>query len=253
MGFDDKHLHQSAVIISESMAREFFPNQDPIGKRIYYGDEKSTRFEIIGICGDVIVSLDDRPRPTMYQPIFDGNWSDFNAVVQTAVDPQSLATALRGEINRLDASLPVFDIRTMQDVLHSSAEHRQFTALLIGCFALLALVLAAVGLYGVLFYIVAQRTNEIGIRMVLGATTPELRRLVLWQGMQPVFVGIALGLAGAIAATRYFESLLFSVKGHDPATFVLVTALLVAVALIACSIPALRATRIDPAVALRME
>jgi predicted permease len=253
IGFDDKHLRQSAVIISQSMAREFFPNEDPIGKRIYYGDEKSTRFEIIGVCGDVIISLDDRPRPTMYQPIFDGNFSDFYAVVNTAADPQGLASAVRAEINRLDANLPVFEVRTMQDILSISAEHRQFTALLIGCFALLALVLAAVGLYGVLFYIVAQRTNEIGIRMVLGANAPEVRRLVLWQGMQPVFVGIALGLAGAIAATRYFESLLFSVKSRDPATFVLVTALLVAVALIACSIPALRATRIDPAVALRME
>ena len=135
---------------------------------------------------------------------------------------------VRAEINRLDADLPVFDLRTMQDILHRSAEHRQFTALLIGCFALLALVLAAVGLYGVLFYIVAQRTNEIGIRMVLGATTTEVRRLVLWQGMQPVFVGIALGLAGAIAATRYFESILFGVKSSDPGTFILMTVLLVA-------------------------
>jgi predicted permease len=252
MGFDEKHLHPSAVIINQSMAHEFFPNEDPIGKRIYFGDEKSTRFEIVGVSGDVIISLEDRPRPMMYQPLFDG-WTDFYTVVHTAADPLGLASAVRAEINRLDANLPVYEVRTMQDILQTSAEHRQFTAFLIGCFALLALVLAAVGLYGVLFYIVAQRTNEIGIRVVLGATAAEVRRLVLWQGMQPVMLGIALGLAGALAATQYFESMLFGIRASDMTTFVSVTGLLTGVAFIACTIPAVRATRIDPAVALRTE
>ncbi len=141
----------------------------------------------------------------------------------------------------------------MDDVLGNSAAQRQFTAFLIACFAAIALTLAAVGLYGVLYYVVAQRTNEIGIRMTLGATASEVRRLILWQGMQPVLLGTVLGLAAAVAATRYFESLLFGVHASDPATFVFVTALLLSVAFVACSIPAVRATRIDPAMALRVE
>jgi predicted permease len=253
LGFDDEHLHTGAVVISESMAHEFWPSEDPIGKRIYFGDEKSSRFEIIGICGDVVISLDDRPRPTMYQPMFDGWLTDFYAVIRTAPDPQGLSSAIRSEVNHLDASLPVFDVRTMQDFLHESAAQRQFTAGLVGCFAFLALLLAAVGIYGVLYYMVVQRTNEIGIRVTLGATTSQVRRLVLWQGMQPVFFGTALGLAAAVAVTRYFESLLFGVPASDPTTFAVVTALLLGVASVACSIPALRATRIDPAMALRTE
>ena len=253
MGYDEQHLHPSAVIISESMAHEFWPNEDPIGKRIYYGDEKSVRFEIIGVCGDVIISLDDKPQPIMYQPILDGYWTDFYVVVQTDTAPENLAAAVRSAVNHQDPNLPVFDVRTMADLMQASAAHQQFTMLLIGSFALVALILAALGLYGVLYYVVSQRTNEIGIRVVLGATSGEVHRLILWQGMQPAAAGIALGLTVAIALTRYMESLLFGVKANDPATFGAVAAVLAAVALIACSIPAIRATRIDPAVALRTE
>ncbi len=252
LGFGET-LHTSAVIISQAMARQFWPNEDPIGKRIFFGDEKSPRFEVIGICGDVVISLDDHPQPTLYQPVFDGWWTDFYAVTSTAADPRSLASAVRAEVHRLDASLPVYDVRTMQDVLHESAAQRQFTAALVGGFALLALVLAAVGIYGVLYYIVAQRTNEIGIRLVLGASAAQVRRLVLWQGMLPVVAGAGLGLAVLPAVTGYFASVLFGVHATDPATFFLVTALLLGVALFACSIPAIRATRVDPAVALRTE
>jgi predicted permease len=253
VGFDDQHLRTGAMVISEAMAREFFPNEDPIGKRIYFGDAESPRFEVVGVCGDVVISLADKPRPTMYRPIFDGDWTDFYAFVRTEVDPGSLASAIGGAVNRLDPNLAISEVRTMEAVLENSAAHRQFTTFLVGCFACVALGLAAVGLYGVLFYIVAQRTNEIGIRVTLGATTSQVRRLVLWQGMQPVFFGTALGLAAAIAVTRYFESLLFGVRASDPATFAVVTALLLGVAFVACSIPALRATRIDPAMALRVE
>ncbi len=243
----------SFVVISESMAKRFWPNEDPIGKRIYFEDEKSRLYEIIGVCGDVVIDLDDRPRPTMYKPIYDGGRSDFYIVAETATAPENLASALRAAVDGLDPNLPVADIRTIEDVLEASAAHQKFTALIIGSFALVALMLAAVGLYGVLYYIVSQRTNEIGIRVVLGATSAEVRRLVLWQGMQPVAAGMALGLAGALAATRYMEGLLFGVRANDPSTFGAVTALLGAVALLACSIPALRATRIDPAEALRTD
>jgi putative ABC transport system permease protein len=201
----------------------------------------------------VLISLADKPRPTMYRPIFDGDWTDFYAFVRTETEPGSLASAVAAEVNRLDPNLAVAGVRTMDDVLGNSGAHRQFTAFLIGCFAAVALILAAVGLYGVLYYVVSQRTNEIGIRVTLGATASEVRRLVLWQGMQPVLLGTAVGLAAAVAVTRYFESLLFGVRASDPATFVFVTALLLGVAFVACSIPAVRATRIDPAMALRVE
>jgi len=253
MGPDDEHLHPSTVIISASMAHQFWPNEDPIGKRIYYGNEKSVRFEIVGICGDVVNSLDDKPQPMMYQPLLDGYWTDFYVAVETANAPESLAAAVRSAVNHEDANLPVFDVRTMADLMQASAAHQQFTTMIIGSFALVALILAAVGLYGVLYHLVSQRTNEIGIRVVLGATSGEVRRLILWQGMQPAAAGIALGLGVAVAITRYMESLLFGVKADDPATFGAVAAVLAVVALIACSIPAIRATRIDPAVALRTE
>jgi predicted permease len=254
-GSDGQHPRATEMIISESMAREFFPTEDPIGKRIYFGDggEKTPRYEIVGVCGDVKISLDERIRPTMYKPIFEGGWTDYYTVLRTAGEPGSVAAAVRSEINRLDPNLPVFEVRAMQDLVENSAANRAFTALLIGCFAAVALVLAVVGLYGVLYYIVAQRTNEIGIRVTLGATATQVRRLVLWQGMRPVLAGAALGLAGAFAATLYFQSLLFGVKPGDPATFGAVTALLVGVAFVACAIPAMRATRIDPAAALRSE
>jgi len=252
-GFDEKHPRTGAVIISETMARQFFADEDPVGKRIYFDGGKPVRYEIVGVCGDVVTTLDDHPRAAMYQPIWDGDWTGFYAVVRTQSDPLSLASAVRAEINRLDPNLPVFKVRSLENVLSDSTEHRQFTAFLIGCFAALALALAAVGLYGVLFYIVAQRTNEIGIRVVLGATAAQVRGLVLWQGMQPVLIGTVLGLAGSAAAARYFKSILFGVHADDLPTFLLVTALLLAVAFIACAIPAVRATRIDPAGALRTE
>ena len=253
VGFDDQHPRTGAIVISDSMAREFFPNEDPIGKRIYFGGPRSPRYEVVGISGDVVISLAEKSRPTMYRPIFDGDWTDFYAFVRTGPEPASLGSAVGAEVNRLDSNLAIAGIRTMDDVLGNSAAQRQFTAFLIACFAVIALILAAVGLYGVLYYVVAQRTNEIGIRVTLGATASEVRRLVLWQGMQPVFLGTVLGLAAAVAVTRYFESLLFGVRASDPATFVFVTALLLSVAFVACSIPAVRATRIDPAIALRVE
>jgi ABC-type antimicrobial peptide transport system permease subunit len=153
----------------------------------------------------------------------------------------------------LDEDVPVFRARAMDAVLAESAAHRRFTMLLVGLFAAVALALAAIGLYGVLSYLVAQRTGEIGIRIVLGAGVGEVQRMVLAQGMKPVLAGVGVGLAGAVAATRLFRTLLFGVGPRDPATFVAVTALLLLVSLAACSIPAIRATRVDPARALRSE
>jgi len=139
--------------------------------------------------------------------IFDGGWKDFYLVAETVSPPENLASAVRAAVNGQDSNLPVFDVRTIEDVMAASAAQQKFTALVIGCFALVALILAAVGMYGVLYHVVSQRTNEIGIRVVLGATSREVRRLVLWQGIGPVLVGIILGLAASAAATRYMASL----------------------------------------------
>jgi len=164
-----------------------------------------------------------------------------------------VAAAARHQINALDRDLPVFEIRTMDEIIGNSAQNREFGALLLALFAALALGLAAVGLYGVLSYVVSQRTAEIGIRMALGAPASEVRRLILMQGMKPALAGIGAGLIGAAFYTKMLSSLLFGIGADDPLTFVSVPLVLLTVAAIACLIPAMRATRIDPTLALRRE
>jgi putative ABC transport system permease protein len=252
-GFDDQHPRESAVVISESMAREFWPNLDALGQRIYFGPAGSARYQIVGIVGDVLTHMDGKPQPTMYLPLLEGARTDFYAAVHTIGDPAALAPAVRREISGLDPDIPAYRIRTMSNILGQSAAQRQFTALLLGLFAALALVLAAIGLYGVLSYSVAQRTSEIGIRMALGATQRRIWRLVLVDGMQPALLGAVLGLIGAIGASRFLQSLLFGVSQNDLVTFVSVPVVLLLVALLACSFPAWRATGVEPAAALRSE
>ncbi len=189
----------------------------------------------------------------MYFPILDGDWHEAFIVLHTSGDPHSVAAAARREIHTLDRDLPVFEIRTMDEIIGRSARNREFSVMLLGLFAALALVLAAVGLYGVLSYVVSQRTGEIGIRMALGAQSSEVRRLILMQGMKPALAGILAGLVGAAFGTQLLRSLLFGVSPGDPLTFVAVPLVLLTVAAIACLIPALRATRIDPTMALRQE
>lgn len=252
-GFDEKHPHESTVIISESMARKFWPKGNALGQRIYFGDEHSVRFAIVGIVGDVLIRLDDYPRPTMYLPLLEGGRSDFYAVLYTAEDPSSIVSSVRRTISGLDADIPAFKIGTMAEIAGQSAEHRAFTAVLLSSFAGLALVLSAVGLYGVLSYLVAQRTAEIGIRMALGASRSEVCRLALIQGLRPTFFGLFIGLIAAAVLTRTMHSLLFGVKPTDVATFASVPLVLILVALVACIMPVWRAARVDPAQALRSE
>ena len=252
-GFDDEHPRMSAILISDSMAKCFWPDGDALGKRIYFDTRPNApHYEIVGIVGDVRARLEQTPRPTFYRPLAEGERTNFYAVLRTEGDPGALGAAVRHEIGSLDADLPAFRVRPMDDLLDVSAAQRRYTVLLLGCFAGLALLLAAVGLYGVLSYSVAQRANEIGIRLALGARQGQVRRLVLFEGLRPAVIGLALGVAGAAAASRILSTLLFGI-GPDTATFVAAPVVLLLVALAACAAPAWRATQVDPMVALRSE
>jgi len=253
MGFDEKHLHESAVLISQSMAKKFWPDQNALGQRIRFSEDNAPWYRVVGIVGDVRISLDREPQAIMYMPLSDSVNPGFYAVIHSSADPGKLAPAVRQILRGLDPDIPAFDIRTMAAVLDESAARRQFTAFLLGIFAALALALAAVGLYGVLSYAVAQRTAEIGIRMALGAAHSQVRRLILLEGLRPALAGVILGMLGAAWATQFLRTLLFGVSPGDPAAFIAVPVLLLSVTIAACAIPAWRATRVDPATALRSE
>jgi predicted permease len=242
-----------SVIVSESMARKFWPKQSPLGQRIYFGDEKSPRYEIVGIVGDVLISLDDTPQPTMYRPALQGLENTEYAVVDAPGDTRAVSERLRKAVGSLDPDIPAFQVRTMSQIIGESSRHRALTAALLGSFAALALILSAVGLYGVLSYLIAQRTAEVGIRMALGATRGVICRLVLVQGLGPALTGVVIGLLAAFGLARAMRGVLFGVAPADTLTFVSAPAILIIVAAAACIAPAWRATRVDPVIALRTE
>jgi predicted permease len=256
-GEQDRVGPGAVVVISETMARRLWPGEDPIGKRITPGraDDPDDWCEIIGVVKDVRqFQLDADPKPQMY---FTYEQAEFFApnhlVVRTNVEPQSLAATVRGTVWEIDKDQPVSNISTMEEILSESVARQRFSTLLLGIFAAVALVLAAVGIYGVMSYTVAQRTREIGIRMALGAQSGDVLKLVIGQGMRLALVGVTVGLIGAFALTRLMQSLLFDVSATDPVTFVVIAFLLTAVALLACYLPARRAVKVDQTVALRYE
>src|SRR5436853_5011616 len=253
----DKADSKNVVVISEKTAQHYWPEQDPIGKRLKPGrtDSDVPWREVIGVVKDVRQNdFIAQPKMQMYLNYRQLKNVAANAlVVRTSVEPMSLATSVRNAIWAVDKDQPVADIDTMDHVISEAIARQRFSMLLLGVFATLALVLAAVGIYGVMSYSVAQRTHEIGIRMALGAQRADVLKLTIGNGLKLVGAGLLIGLAGAFALTRVMSSLLFGISATDPITFLAISLTLLAVAIVASYLPALRATRVDPMLALRYQ
>lgn len=252
------------VIVDQEFVARSFPNQaarEVLGKRLRFGGDGEGWREIVGVVGHVKQSgLNEEGRAQIYRPLMQmtsqsrGDYARAtDMIVKTSVEPYSLIGAIKREIRLIDKDQPIAQVQTLDDKLSESVAPQRFTLLLLGIFALIALSLASAGIYGVMSYAVTQRTHEIGVRMALGARQLDVLKLMVRQGMGAVVIGVMLGLAGAVATTRLMTSLLFNVTAKDPVTFVVVTAVLTIVAFVACYIPARRATKVDPLVALRYE
>jgi putative ABC transport system permease protein len=242
------------VIVNQTLARRHFPGQDPIGKHIIVNWFDPGPDEIVGVVGDVRQQdLETEPRATIYWPPGRFTYPFATVAIRTAGDPRTIVSAVTGALHQLDPNVAAADVRTMEDVLDASVAQRRLTMLLLATFAGLALLLAAVGIYGVIAYSVAQRTQEIGIRMALGAQRGAVMRMVIGQAMTLAGIGLVAGGIGAWMLTRLMQKLLFGVTPSDPLTFAAVAAALAVVAALAASVPGLRATRVDPVVALRAD
>jgi predicted permease len=255
--FDERDGANSphVAVISESLARDRWPNQDPIGHTIEFGnmDGDLRLLTIVGIVGDTHeYGLDSPPRPTVYVDLFQRPRPAITLTMLSDADTGSVASAARGILQDLNPEIPA-RFRTFSQVYSASLGSRRFNVVLIGFFGITTLMLATAGVFGVMAYSVTRRTREIGVRVALGACSGDVLRLVLSQGLRTIFIGVAIGIAGSLALTRALKSLLFGVTATDPLTFGGVTLLLVGAALLACYIPARRATRVDPMIALRYE
>jgi putative ABC transport system permease protein len=240
------------VVVNESLTRIYFPNEDPLGKRITPNGDVAR--VIVGVVEDVKHSaLDKQAKPELYRAIAQFPVTFMTLAVRTSGDPMQMLAAVREQVWAVDKDLPIINIETMERLMAKSVAPRQFNLLLLGAFALVGLALAGVGLYGVMSYTVMQRTREIGVRMALGANSGDVLRLVIGEGMKLALIGALLGLGGALALMRLLKSLLFDVSATDPLTFIVIATVLIIVALLACWIPARRATKLDPMTTLRSE
>ncbi|MGH9766650.1 MAG: FtsX-like permease family protein [Blastocatellia bacterium] len=247
-----------AVIINEELARRFFPNEDPMGKRLQIALEKTRWREIVGVVASAKLSgLEASADPAIYVPFQQNTWPNAPRtsflVVRTDSDPNHYRAAIREALRSVDPALPITQLRTMDEIIADSLSQRRFNTALLLIFAVVAASLAAVGVYGVMSYLVTQRTHEFGVRMALGAQRTDILKLVAGGGPKLAAVGISLGLIIALAMTRLISGLLFGVSAADPWTFILIVLLFAAVALLASYLPARRAARTDPLVALRYD
>jgi putative ABC transport system permease protein len=253
----------AAILISESMAQHFWPGEDPIGKRLTLTFFPDVVREVVGVVGDVKLDGLDQARPStiLYMPLgqasapLTGGWNSFpmTLVVRTATNPKGIVSAVANAVHEVDREIPVRDILTMDELITNSISQQRFNMLLLGAFAGLALLLAAIGIYSVLSYSVKRRVQEIGIRLALGARVGDVLRMVVFDSMKPTLLGVAIGTVGALAMGQVLPSLIYGVKPSDPVTFLVVVFLLTATALAASIIPAYRATKVDPMAALRYE
>ena len=250
----DNESAPRVAIINEAMARRYWPDQDPIARKFSISGPKGPFIEIAGVVKTgAYRSIGEEPIPYIYLPSAQNQAGGFTIIVKTAGNPLALAAALRAEVYGLDGNLPVFDVKTMNSHIGMAISQERMIATLLGIFGSLALILAAVGIYGVMSYSVTQRRREIGVRMALGAESGDILRLIVGRGLLLTLSGVGIGLAGALALTRLATGLLFGVSATDPPTFFAISALLTAVALTASFLPARRATKVDPMVALRYE
>jgi len=251
----DTYKTQPVGVIDQTLARRYWPDENPVGQQVKFGFGRGVQgITIVGVVGDIKSDGFEAPSvPHIYVAL--GQFAPVNAVVflRSRIDAEQLGEAVRHEVESVDPNVPVHSISTMDQIIARSVAARRFALELLGVFAGVALVLAAVGIYGVMSYSFSQRMHEVGIRVALGAQRLDILRLALREGMKIVVIGMAAGLVGAAVVTRVFRSMLFEVAPGDPTTFAAVSAILAAVAFFACYLPAQRATRVDPLVALREE
>lgn len=241
------------VIVSQATARKFWGDADPIGHTLTRSADRRTAFTVIGVVGDVRSTVLNQESPALYYSLASRVWPLMDVVVRTSSPPETLLPSIRQKVHETDAELALANVRTMDEWVSNSAAQPRLNTVLLSVFAAMALLIAAIGIYGVMAYLVNQRTREIGVRMALGATPGGVLRLVVGEGMTVVVMGIGTGIVGGLGLGRAVSSLVFGVTVRDPATFLGVVAVLATVALAACAIPARRAARVDPMVALRCE
>jgi putative ABC transport system permease protein len=249
---DDEKAPRVAII-NETFARRFFPGEDPIGKRFSLGRPDAPKTLVIGVVQDgKYAGLNEDPKPFVSRPLWQSDVGATSVIARTEGDEQKLKAAVSREVQQLDSHLPMSG-NTLVERMSLPLLPARIAASVLGAFGLLALALAAIGIYGVISYAVSTRTHEIGIRMALGAQRTDVLRLVLGQGLRLTLIGVSIGLSAALALTRLMKSLLFGVSATDPTTFLIASLLLAGVALLACYVPARRAAKVDPMVALRHE
>ena len=260
VGLDDKHPHSGQMIVNRAFEKRFFPAENPIGKHIqlywFVGNntkQSLLKCEIVGLAGDALERPEMATEPIFYLPILDGDFTDIGIVLHTALPPHAVANEAQSVIRRLDPDLAVFGVQTLPELIDETVRGRRYMTLLFGAFAIVAIVLATVGLYGVVSWGVLQRTNEIAIRMTMGASADSVLRMVVLKALRPTVAGVIAGVPCALLAARVLASFLFQIRPSDPFTFVVVPLLLLGAASFASLLPALRATRIDPMVGLRSE
>ncbi len=249
----DREGSPSVAIVNVSFARRYFAGENCLGRRMRSWVHKNDWLTIVGVVGDVRFSTEQEPTPELYLPFLQAGEPYMTLLVRTAGNPMLFAGAVRGQVASVDKDQPPHDLMTLEEIRAGSLTPRRVNMLLLSAFAVLGLILASVGIYGVVSYSVSQRTHEIGVRMALGAERRDVLKLVLGQGLRLTLIGVGIGIAGGLALMRFLSNQLYAVKPTDPLTFIIVSLLLTVVALAACYIPARRATKVDPMVALRYE